>query len=30
MSLTDTAIRRASAKDKPYKMYDAGGRLGLN
>ncbi len=25
MSLTDTAVRRASAKSKPYKMFDAGG-----
>lgn len=25
MPLTDTAIRRASAKKKPYKMYDSGG-----
>jgi len=25
MSLTDTAIRRASAKNKAYKMYDSGG-----
>ncbi len=25
MSLTDTAIRRAGAKKKPFKMYDSGG-----
>jgi integrase len=25
MSLTDTAIRRAKARDKPFKMFDAGG-----
>lgn len=25
MPLTDTAIRRAKAKNKPYKMFDAGG-----
>lgn len=25
MPLTDTAIRRAKAKQKPYKMFDAGG-----
>ena len=25
MSLTDTAVRRAAAKKKPYKMFDAGG-----
>ena len=25
MPLTDTAIRRASAKEKPYKMHDSGG-----
>src|SRR5271168_678024 len=25
MSLTDTAVRRAAAKKKPYKMYDSGG-----
>lgn len=25
MPLTDTAVRRAKAKQKPYKMFDAGG-----
>ena len=25
MSLSDTAIRRAVAKNRPYKLYDAGG-----
>ena len=25
MSLTDTAVRRAQAKKKPYKMFDSGG-----
>jgi integrase len=25
MALTDTAVRRAGAKKKPYKMYDSGG-----
>jgi integrase len=25
MSLTDTAVRRAKAKKKPYKMFDSGG-----
>ena len=25
MSLSDTAIRRAGAKKKPYKIYDSGG-----
>jgi Arm DNA-binding domain len=25
MPLTDTAIRRATAKNKPYKLFDSGG-----
>jgi integrase len=25
MSLTDTAVRRAAAKNKPYKLFDSGG-----